>query len=123
MTICGTPFCSPTELRRGNETVLLVEDDPAVRELGEQALLSLGYRVFEAANGVEALKRFKELDGVDLLITDVVMPKMGGRELARRLRELSPHTRVLFNSGYTLTPLNGPTCWRMEYFSCKCPLP
>ena len=87
----------------GSETVLLVEDEPMVRELGLLALSSLGYQVFEASNGVEALARMKEMNGrpIDLLVTDVVMPEMGGRELADHLRKVSPGTRVLFSSGYT----------------------
>jgi PAS domain S-box-containing protein len=91
------------ELRHGSETVLLVEDEPMVRELSRLALSSLGYQVYEAPNGREALERMKELGEtfVDLLVTDVVMPEMGGRELAERLRVLSPRTRVLFSSGYT----------------------
>jgi len=90
-------------LQRGNETVLLVEDEPMVRDLGHLALSSLGYRVIEAADGIEALARFEELDGesLHLLVTDVVMPGMGGRELAKRIRDLSPTTQVLFNSGYS----------------------
>jgi PAS domain S-box-containing protein len=91
------------EIRRGQETVLLVEDEPMVRELGQIALNSLGYRVYEAANGVEALERLAALEGepVHLLVTDVVMPEMGGRQLAERVRKLSPQTRILFSSGYT----------------------
>ncbi|HEX8372541.1 MAG TPA: ATP-binding protein [Chthoniobacterales bacterium] len=94
------PSDGPT---RGSETILLVEDEPMVRELAHLALASLGYQVIEAENGVEALQRFQELGArpLHLLVTDVVMPMMGGRELAARIRELSPTTRVLFNSGYS----------------------
>jgi PAS domain S-box-containing protein len=94
---------NPRSVRGGTETVLLVEDEPMVRELGILALSSLGYRVYEAANGLEAIRQLQKIDGefIHLLVTDVVMPEMGGRELARHLRRLSPSTRVLFSSGYT----------------------
>ena len=90
-------------LSHGNETVLLVEDEPMVRELGVLALSSLGYRVIEAANGVEALNRLEKMgaDSISLLVTDVVMPEMGGRELAKHARKLHPSMRILFSSGYT----------------------
>ena len=71
----------------GTETVLLVEDNESVRALAFQALTRRGYRVFEAANGEEGIRIATELGGaIDLVITDVVMPVMGGRELSTRLR-------------------------------------
>jgi len=91
------------DLPRGTETILLVEDDPALREMAATLLERLGYTVLAAANGVEAL-RLKQQRGsghIDLLFTDVVMPHMSGKELADRVRALSPHTRILFTSGYT----------------------
>jgi CheY-like chemotaxis protein len=90
-------------ITRGDETILLVEDEPMVRELGVLALSSLGYRVIEASNGVEALNRLQKLgtSAIGLIVTDVVMPEMGGRELAKRARELEPSMRILFSSGYT----------------------
>jgi len=83
--------------------VLLVEDEPMLRELGLTVLEELGYRVFTAENGREALRLLAENPGVsiDLLLTDVVMPEMGGKELVDRLRPLSPQTKVIFCSGYT----------------------
>jgi PAS domain S-box-containing protein len=91
------------EPNTGTETVLLVEDEPMLRELGLLVLSGLGYRVLSADNGVQALHLIEKHRGQDihLLVTDVVMPEMGGKELAERLRVLSPHTRVLFCSGYT----------------------
>jgi PAS domain S-box-containing protein len=91
------------QIARGSETVLLVEDEPMVRELGVLALSSLGYRVIEASNGVEALNRLQKLgtDTIGLIVTDVVMPEMGGRELAEKARALDPNLRILFSSGYT----------------------
>ncbi len=85
----------------GEETILLAEDEPAVRELAARVLKGLGYRVLVAENGPEALARAAEHGGrLDLLLTDVVMPEMGGRELAARLRQIQPGLRILFVSGY-----------------------
>jgi PAS domain S-box-containing protein len=85
----------------GSETVLLVEDEPAVRALLAQVLAEAGYRVLQARGGREALALSRRHDGrIDLLLSDVVMPGLGGGELARRLREGHPETRVLFMSGY-----------------------
>jgi len=87
---------------RGSEMVLLVEDEPGVRAVAREALESHGYRVLEAPHGVEALAVARAQPGaIDLLITDMVMPHMGGRELAERMRVLRPDIRVLFMSGYT----------------------
>ena len=87
----------------GHERVLLVEDEPMLRELAVTVLKTFGYEVMTAENGVLALDVVKELNGarLDLLITDVVMPEMGGRELAEKLQKLHPKTKVLFCSGYT----------------------
>jgi CheY-like chemotaxis protein len=86
----------------GRETVLLVEDDDAVRMVTAAMLRSLGYRVVEAAGGVEAVKRCREHAGpIHLLLTDVVMPVMNGREVADRVRGLVPGVKTLFMSGYT----------------------
>jgi CheY-like chemotaxis protein len=86
----------------GGETILVVEDQVEVRRLAVAALQKYGYRVLEAADGKAALRLSREFAGpLDLLLTDVVMPGMTGRELADRLLELRPHTRVLFVSGYT----------------------
>lgn len=94
-----TPSAAPA----GHETVLLVEDEPMLRELGTTVLEELGYRVLSAENGCDALRIVNENPGVtiDLLLTDVVMPKMGGRELAQQLRPMHPGAKVIFCSGYT----------------------
>ena len=91
------------DLPRGTETILLVEDDCALREMAVILLTRLGYTVLSAANGVEALslKQQRGVGHVDLLFTDVVMPHMSGKELADRVRVLYPHTRILFTSAYT----------------------
>jgi PAS domain S-box-containing protein len=90
------------DLPRGTETILLVEDDPALREMAATLLTRLGYTVLTAANGVEALslKQQRGAGHVDLLFTDVVMPHMNGKELSDRVRVLYPHTRILFTSAY-----------------------
>lgn len=90
------------DLPLGTETILLVEDEEAVRTLAREMLESCGYKVLEAANGAEAIAICEDRDcSVDLLITDVVMPRMDGREVADRLTALRPQLRVLFMSGYT----------------------
>ncbi len=94
---------APADLPRGSATILVVEDEPAVRDACVAILRDLGYRVLEAGDGPEALRVFGENDGkVDLLLTDVVLTgRMKGNEVASRLREIRPELRVLFMSGYT----------------------
>jgi PAS domain S-box-containing protein len=89
------------EPRSGNETVLLVEDEDALRALASRVLKSKGYRVLEARHGAEALQLYgADIDSVDLTITDVVMPEMNGRELVHRLMQQQPSMKVLYMSGY-----------------------
>jgi CheY-like chemotaxis protein len=86
----------------GSETILVIEDEDIVRNLASRGLKDHGYAVVEARNGAEALEYVKAHPGsVDLVITDVVMPEMGGRELARNLATSEPDLPVLFMSGYT----------------------
>jgi signal transduction histidine kinase/ActR/RegA family two-component response regulator len=86
----------------GTETILLVEDDSSVRILLRDSLRKLGYRVIEAKHGIEAcLLASQELANLHLLLTDMVMPGMGGRELAQQLMTMKPDLRVLFMSGFT----------------------
>src|SRR6266700_1422710 len=86
----------------GTETVLLVEDEESVRQLVGETLCSKGYRVLEAENGETGMAAASRHEGrIDLVITDVVMPGMGGRELVKQLAQMRPETKVLYLSGYT----------------------
>jgi PAS domain S-box-containing protein len=88
--------------RRCTETVLLVEDDRLVRTIARRVLVKSGYRVLEAQNGAEALRVCSETkEPINLILSDLVMPEMGGRDLVYQLRESQPGARVLFMSGYT----------------------
>lgn len=90
------------ELPRGNETVLVVEDEGEVRKVAVRVLRSQGYRVLEASQGLDAFLICEEHEGpIHLLLTDVVMPRMGGREMADRIAEIRPEIKVLYMSGYT----------------------
>ena len=90
------------ELPHGGETVLVAEDDGDVRSLVVQILKKQGYKVLEAANGEEAFMICEKHEGaIDLLVTDVVMPVMSGRELTDRLLLLQPKIKILYMSGYT----------------------
>jgi CheY-like chemotaxis protein len=91
-----------TEAPRGCETILLVEDVPALLEFAQYVLESHGYEVLAAAHGAEAVRVAEEHQGtIDLLLTDVVMPQLGGREVAARMRAARPGLKVLYLSGYT----------------------
>lgn len=87
---------------RGSETILLVEDEDQVRRAAVEVLNVLGYQVFEAGNGNQAIQLAEiYTQPIDLLLTDVVMPKMNGKELSEKIKALHPETAVLFMSGYT----------------------
>jgi PAS domain S-box-containing protein len=91
-----------TEAPKGSEAVLVVEDENSVREIVNRVLSGKGYRVLMASDGSEGLRISGEYNGpIDLLLTDLVMPKMGGRELATRLEAERAGMKVLFMSGYT----------------------
>ncbi|HJZ64122.1 MAG TPA: PAS domain S-box protein [Candidatus Acidoferrum sp.] len=98
----GTRGSKSTSTKRGSETLLLVEDDDAVRELTEEVLSSQGYKVITASGPKQAEEiaaaRGKE---IDLVVTDVIMPTLSGRELVKRLMAMNPKLRVLYMSGYT----------------------
>jgi CheY-like chemotaxis protein len=91
----------PTEAEAGLQTILLVEDEASVRRFAERILTDSGYAVLLAVDAEEALRLTRDVERpIDLLLTDVVLPGMGGRELAERLRASNPELRVLFASGY-----------------------
>ncbi len=91
-----------SQIARGSETVLLVEDEAGVRNLVSDMLRGQGYRVYEAEHGSHALEVFSKYGNeIHLLLTDVIMPKMSGRELAERLKAKSPALKVVYMSGYT----------------------
>jgi two-component system cell cycle sensor histidine kinase/response regulator CckA len=108
MSVAG-PVPPPGRLR----TVLVVEDELPVREVLSRTLAEAGYQVLEASNGLDALQLFEGREcGVDVVITDLRMPQMGGRELAARLAERGPVPPILFMSGFnsprTAGSLPGP---------------
>jgi CheY-like chemotaxis protein len=89
-------------VERGNETILLVEDQAAVRGFTTAVLKQYGYRVIEASTGEEAIEVAKKHSGqIDLLLTDVILPGINGREASELLKQLRPDVKVLFISGYT----------------------
>ena len=103
VSAAATRSSAPIDLPRGSATVLVVEDEAAVREVACAILSDLGYRVLEAADGEEGLRVFGlHAKEIDLLLTDVVLPgKVRGRELSERIAAIRPEVRVIFMSGYT----------------------
>jgi two-component system cell cycle sensor histidine kinase/response regulator CckA len=94
------PANVPT-LKAGAETILVVEDEPSVRSLVARVLRRQGYNVYEASAASGALELLKDSPHIDLLLTDVVLPGMGGPELAEAVEQVAPQVKVLFMSGYT----------------------
>src|SRR5262249_21747252 len=86
----------------GTETILVTEDEEGVRLIAQRTLEMYGYKILEARDGWEALRLSEEFNGpIDMLLTDTIMPQMGGCELAQRLSRLRPNIKVLYTSGYT----------------------
>ncbi|HUF68981.1 MAG TPA: response regulator, partial [Longimicrobiales bacterium] len=92
----------PAPTDRGSESVLIVEDDPVVRALASRTLRGRGYHVLDADRGDDALTMADESGGVDIVVTDIVVPGMSGRKLAERVRQRYPRTRVLYTSGFAV---------------------
>ena len=87
--------------KTGNETILVAEDEEGVRRLLRHVLEVRGYKVLEASDGEQALRLYQQSGPVHLVVTDMIMPRLGGRELAKRLAILDPNVRIMFMSGYT----------------------
>jgi len=109
------------DIKGGNETILLVEDEPVLRELARVILKDYNYEVLEAASGIEALKVWDSHAGsIDLLLTDMVMPEgMTGRELAEELKTRKPTLKVLYTSGYSSDVMGGEMGLRDTMFLQK----
>ncbi|MCG6536528.1 MAG: response regulator, partial [Syntrophales bacterium LBB04] len=85
------------------ETILLIDDEDLVMEVGEKFLKVMGYRVLKASEGEEAVETYRNhQEEVDLIILDLIMPKMEGGEVFKRLRKISPEVKILLSSGYSL---------------------
>ncbi|NVN91023.1 MAG: response regulator [Desulfuromonadales bacterium] len=96
------------DIPRGHETILVVDDDTAIRDYLELFLTELGYRVFSARDGREAIDVFREKMGqIDLVLMDVILPHKNGREAAREIRSMKSDIKVLFNSGYPSDLVHG----------------
>jgi PAS domain S-box-containing protein len=92
----------PVELPRGSETILVVEDEPQIRQLALDCLTQYGYEVLSTSNGLEAIELIESQQRpINLILTDVVMPGLSGRELSQHISTLQPAAKVLFMSGYT----------------------
>jgi len=92
----------PDTCQGKGETILLVEDSERIREVGRRLLESMGYQVLTASNGREALEVYRSAEGVDLVITDIVMPEMGGKELVQELTRTNPALKALAITGYVM---------------------
>jgi two-component system cell cycle sensor histidine kinase/response regulator CckA len=105
----GTEVLSVAQVHGGKETILVVEDEPALRELVRGILEIYGYRVLEAIHGKEALVVWaKHKEEIDLLLTDMVMPEgVSGLDLAETLRKEDPTLRIIYTSGYSMDLFSG----------------
>ncbi|GAG11932.1 unnamed protein product, partial [marine sediment metagenome] len=93
----------PVELIKGEETVLLVDDEDMIIDVGEQMLKTLGYNVLTAGSGKEAIELYKKnRDKIDMVLLDMIMPGVGGGETYDRMKEINPRVKVLLSSGYTI---------------------
>ena len=93
----------PHTVEKGSETILLVDDEPMILEVGEAILAALGYTVLTAASGQDAIEMYSSSpNGIELFIIDMIMPHMSGSELFDRLRRINPTVKVLLSSGYSI---------------------
>jgi CheY-like chemotaxis protein len=94
-------LAAESDATQGNGTILVVDDEEAVRSVATAFLNELGYRVLTASDGAEALETYRsERERIDLVIIDMVMPRLGGRECFRALREINPRLRAVLSTGY-----------------------
>jgi len=99
----STGISVPPGLLGGSEVVLFVDDEEMICDIGEQILKAMGYRTIIARNGAEAVEIYKQnRDGIDMVILDIFMPKMGGIEAFDRIKEVDPNVKVLISSGCNL---------------------
>ena len=90
-------------MTKGEATVLLVDDEKHIAEVGQELLEALGYKTRVASNGQDAIKIFQEhKDNIDFVFLDMLMPKMGSKEVFLKLKEIDPDVKVLLSSGYSL---------------------
>jgi len=95
------------EIKGGTETILVAEDEERLRITVTDILQSLGYKVYSAANGLEALEIFREkADEIDLVLLDIVMPILNGYDAMREILKIKPNVKVIFATGYSLNGLN-----------------
>ena len=91
------------ELIKGTETVLLVDDEEIIQDVCKELLKTIGYRVFSAKNGKEAIKLYRNnKDDIDMVLLDMIMPDMSGSEVYDRLKEINHEVKVLLSSGYSI---------------------
>jgi signal transduction histidine kinase/CheY-like chemotaxis protein/HAMP domain-containing protein len=107
-TKVGDALTAPPEVPQGTETILVVEDEPVLRDLAHVILENCGYKIIEAGSGVEALEIWNQnQDKIDLVLTDVVMPEgISGMDLAQRLHATRPDLRIVFASGYSMDEMD-----------------
>ena len=106
--------------QQGEETILIVEDEINLRRLARQYLETQGYRILEAEDGAAALQIVDGHKGtIDLLLTDVIMPGMNGRELSAHITRLLPDVRVLYMSGYTENAIGHDGTWMPASICCR----
>lgn len=97
-----TDIVTELKVSGGRETILLVDDEETLRNLGREILISNGYTVLLASNGIEAIQLYKKQEcNINLVILDLIMPKMDGLETYKRLKEMNPSLKILITSGYS----------------------
>ena len=94
---------SQKEILKGSETVLLIDDEDMILDIGRELLEKLGYEVFTEKSGIEAIEIYRtKLKEIDIVILDMVMPKMGGEDTYEKLKDINPAVKVLLSSGYSI---------------------